>query len=81
MANVKCNKCGHVGDEAEFPKGRDFFQNSYIARCPKECGNVQSPGDASMRMFGGQRPFEYVREEPTTKDPLAVTLHRAGEAS
>lgn len=20
---VKCNKCGHVGDESEFPKGRD----------------------------------------------------------
>lgn len=58
--NVKCNKCGYVGSESEFPKGNDFLQQAYIAACPK-CDNRQSPGDASMRMFGGQRPFEYVR--------------------
>jgi hypothetical protein len=59
--------------------GRDFFQNPYIAGCPK-CDNRQSPGDASMRAFGGSRPFEFVRDsEPT--DALGATLHRAGEAS
>lgn len=58
---VKCNKCEYVGDESEFPKGNDFFQNSYIRGCPK-CDNRQNPGDASMRGFGGERPFVYVRE-------------------
>jgi len=77
---VKCNKCGFVGDESEFPKGHDFFQNSYIAGCPK-CDNRQSPGGASMRGFGGERPFEYIREIPVTSDPLVVTLTRASEAS
>jgi hypothetical protein len=59
MKNIKCNKCQYVGPESEFPKGNDFFQNKYVAGCPK-CDNRQSPGDASMRGFGGQRPFEYV---------------------
>jgi len=83
---VKCNKCDHVADEVDFPKGRDFFQNQYISRCPK-CDNRQSPGDASMRMFGGDRPFEYVRgTEPEVKgdtisDVLPTVMHRAGEAS
>jgi predicted nucleic-acid-binding Zn-ribbon protein len=84
--NVKCNKCGYVGDEKEFPTGRDFFQSSYIAKCPK-CDNRQNPGDASMRMFGGERPFVYVRgEEPKpTGDKLAdavpTVMYRANEAS
>ena len=82
---IKCNKCGHVGEEAEFPKGHDFFQNSYIAGCPK-CDNRQSPGDASMRMFGGQRPFERATEStpiPATDRPssIAETLRRADSVS
>lgn len=79
--NVKCNKCGHVGPESEFPVGYDFFQNKYIAECPKNCGNRQSPGDASMRMFGGTRPFEYQREIPTAANVADTVMHRAGEAS
>lgn len=88
MANmqVQCSKCGHVGPEAEFPKGRDFFQNAYIAACPK-CDNRQNPGDASMRMFGGERPFMFVRgpePEPTGDklvDAFPLVAHRAEEAS
>lgn len=80
--NVKCNQCGYVGDEAEFPKGRDFFQHAFVAACPTGCGNQQSPGDASMRMMGGKRPFEYVREAiPQDADPLTKVLHRAEDAS
>ena len=76
---LTCNKCGHQGDHAEFRKGTDFFQNEFIAGCPK-CDNQQSPGDASMRMFGGERPFSFIRQaEP--ENPLAKTLHRASEAS
>lgn len=78
--NVKCNKCGHVGPEAEFPKGLDFFQREYIGGCPKGCGNHQSPGDASMRMFGGSRPFEYVREA-APMNIVGTVMHRADEAS
>ena len=78
--NVKCNKCGHVGPEDTFPKGRDFFQNTYVAGCPK-CDNRQSPGDASMRMFGGERPFVYVRETPPTGNPVATLFHNSGQAS
>lgn len=79
---VKCNKCGYVGPENEFPKGQDFFQIKYVASCPKsECDNRQSPGDASMRTFGGKRPFVFVRDEPVTDDPLLVTIHRSKEAS
>jgi hypothetical protein len=73
--NIKCNKCGHVGPESEFPKGRDLFQNTYIASCPK-CDNRQSPGNASMRMFGGQRPFERATETP----PIKVTDREAAIA-
>ena len=76
----KCNKCGHVGEESEFPKGRDFFQHPYIASCPMKCGNGQNPGGASMRMFGDTRPFEYVREEPPS-DVVGEVLHNANEAS
>ena len=84
--DVKCSKCGFVGDESEFPKRRDFFQNKYISGCP-ECDNRQSPGDASMRMFGGERPFVYVRQaEPEISgsdvtDALPTVQHRANEAS
>lgn len=80
---VKCNKCDLVADESKFPKGRDFFQNSYIARCADpECDNRQSPGDASMRMMPGKKhPFVFVRDEPLGNDPITVVLHAAGEAS
>ena len=77
--NVKCNKCGYVGDEGEFKKGRDFFQNQFIAGCPK-CDNWQSPGDASMRGFGGERPFAFIRKQEPD-DPLGKVIHRADEAS
>ncbi len=79
MKKVKCNKCGFVGYEDVFKKGKDFMQIEYIAGCPK-CDNWQSPGDASMRMFGGDRPFSYVRAD-APDDPLGKTLHDAGEAS
>lgn len=60
---VKCNKCGYVGEESEFPKGRDFFQRPYIHSCPKNCGNSQSPGNASMSMFpNNQSPFVFIDE-------------------
>ena len=76
---VKCNKCGYIGKVEEFPKERDFFQHWFVAHCPK-CDNWQSPGDASMRMFGGKRPFEFIRgAEPD--DPKGTTFHRANEAS
>jgi len=77
---VKCSKCGHVDVASAFPKGRDLCQITYIASCPKMCGNTQGPGGASMRMFGGERPFTFV-ENSEPDDPLAATLHRAGEAS
>jgi hypothetical protein len=76
---VRCNKCSYVADEDEFPKGHDFFQNQYVASCPK-CDNWQSPGDASMRGFGGKRPFEYVRGD-SPEDPVGRVLHRSEEAS
>lgn len=77
---IKCNKCGYVGEEKEFPVGLDFFQNRYISGCPKECGNNQSPGDASMRMFGGKRPFEYLRNN-APQGIVDQVLHKANEAS
>lgn len=77
---VKCSKCGHVAPESEFPKGNDFFQIPFIAACPK-CDNRQNPGDASFRMGGGERPFMYVRQSPTTGDPVATVFHNAREAS
>ncbi len=86
MEIVKCNKCEYIAPESEFPKGNDFFQNSYIKSCPK-CNNQQNPGNASMRAFDNKRPFIYIREpEPPltgtkTKDALPITLHRASEAS
>lgn len=80
MNKVRCNKCGYVGDESEFPRGRDFCQIPFIAECPK-CDNRQSPGDASMRMFGGDRPFSFVVRSEPVDSPLGITLHRAGEAS
>ena len=79
MKKVKCNKCGFVGNEDEFKKGRDFFQNSFISGCSK-CDNSQNGGDASMRMFGGERPFSYVRIE-SPKDALGKVLHDAEDAS
>ena len=76
---VKCTKCGYIGEDSEFPTGHDFLQTPYVAACPK-CNNRQNPGDASMRMFGGPRPFEYVRE-PSPKDPLSKLMHNASDAS
>lgn len=81
--DVKCNKCGHVADESEFPKGTDFLQNPYVKACPA-CDNRQSPADASLRMFGGKRPFVYVRRAEPSMDmagPYPVVIHRAQEAS
>jgi len=82
---IKCNKCGHVGEEVEFPKGYDFFQKPYISGCPK-CDNRQNPGDASMRMFGGRRPFERIEEHPAIKvtdrqSAMAETLRQADSIS
>ena len=76
---VKCNKCGYVGPREDFPKGQDFFQNEYVKGCPK-CDNHQNPGDASMRMFGGERPFSFIRED-APDEPVSKTLHRSHEAS
>lgn len=80
---VKCNKCGYIGDENEFPKGRDLFQKLFIQACAMDnCNNKQSLGDASLRMFPGiQHPFTYLRKPTTTLDPLAIVLHNAGKAS
>ncbi len=81
MRYVKCNKCGYVGPEGEFPKDWDFLQQPFVAKCPK-CDNWQTPGGASMRMFGGERPFEFVRKpKPENADALATVIHRANEAS
>jgi len=60
---VKCNKCGYIGNEKEFPKDRDFLQVPFVKKCPK-CDNLQSPGGASMRMMPGEKhPFEEVSDE------------------
>ena len=82
---IKCNKCGFTGESEEFRHGHDFFQKDFIAGCPN-CDNRQSPGDASMRMFGGKRPFERMIE--TAPIPVsdrasaqAETLRRAGNVS
>ena len=77
--DIKCNKCGHIAPSSDFPKDRDFFQKEFIAARPK-CGNRQNPGDASMRMFGGDRPFEGVRPD-ASRTILDKVLHQAGEAS
>lgn len=80
---VKCNKCGYIGEESEFPKGTDFSQRSFVKGCPKNCGNSQNPGDASMRMMPSdkKRPFEYIRPGPANKTAVGITMHRASEAS
>jgi hypothetical protein len=78
---VKCNGCGYIGEESEFPKGRDFFQQPYVRACPK-CDNRQTPGDASMRMMPGMtHPFEYVRGGPLSSDPVSLVLHNKSEAA
>ena len=78
---IKCNKCGHIAPASDFPKGQDFFQREFISSCPKECGNQQNPGDASMRMFGGERPFVFVQNTPEPEDAVGKVLHRAKEVS
>ncbi len=78
---VKCNKCGYIGDELEFPKGKDFVQKDYIKSCPK-CDNHQNPGDASMRMFysDNEKPFKYINQSEFD-DPLLEVLRRSNQAS
>jgi len=79
---VKCNKCGHVGLRSTFPTGNDFFQNVYIRGCPNpKCDNSQSPGDASMRGFGGSRPFTFVQSPETDGTVIGEVMKRANEAS
>lgn len=80
---VRCNKCGHEGPEDEFPKGRDFFQNPFIAGCSQSgCSQRQSPGDASMRGFGGERPFSYVgRTSAAPNDLIGTVIQRSSDAS
>ncbi len=78
---VKCSKCDHIALFPEWPKGRDFFQNTYISSCIKECGNTQSPCDASMRGFGGDRPFVFVEALPSDGTVIGEVLAMAGEAS
>ncbi|HDZ26832.1 MAG TPA: hypothetical protein ENH65_10035 [Candidatus Aminicenantes bacterium] len=80
MRQVKCNGCGFIGNEDEFKKGQDMFQNSFIAGCPK-CENRQSRGDASMRMFGGDRPFSFIDRAEKPGNPLGIVLHNSDEAS
>lgn len=78
---VKCNGCGYIGDESEFPKGRDFFQNQFISGCPK-CNNCQSPGGASLRMMPGQKhPFEFVKTIGKSDNPAIRVFQDANEAS
>lgn len=77
---VRCNKCGYTADESEFKHNRDFFQNRFVSGCPK-CDNLQSPGNASMRMFGGERPFVFIEKLVPPDTALNETLKRAGEAS
>lgn len=81
---IKCNKCGYIGEDKEFPIGHDFFQCSYVSGCPK-CDNQQNPGDASMRIFGGKRPFERVETMPIKVTDLETaimeTIRRANEVS
>ena len=78
--NVKCDSCGYVADESEFPKGKDLFQKEFIAACPK-CPNRQTVAAASMRMFGTPKPFVFIRPGPMRDDALAETLHDASDAS
>ena len=78
---VKCSRCGYEGPECEFQKGRDFFQHTYIAACPKRCGNRQSPGEASFRAFGGDRPFVYVDRADESGTVIERVVHRSTEAS
>ena len=72
---VKCNKCGFVADIDQFTIGHDFFQNPYVAACPN-CDNNQTPGGASVRGFGGERPFEYIRGAQKSNDPELTTRLR-----
>ncbi|KKK70215.1 hypothetical protein LCGC14_2926250 [marine sediment metagenome] len=80
---VKCNKCGYTGKRNEFPKRQDFFQREYIAGCANpDCNNSQNPGDASIRMFGGERPFSFVRTEiPDDAPSIVKVLGSAQDAS
>jgi len=78
---IKCNKCGYIGERSEFPTGYDFFQIPFVNGCPKNCGNLQSPGDASLRMMPSQEhPFTYLRSKPNGP-PIVDVLHDANEAS
>lgn len=79
---VRCNKCGTVADALTFGIGYDFFQEPYIGSCAnKDCDNRQSPGDASMRMFGGARPFEFISAAPPAQNVAEQVLRHANGAS
>ena len=76
---IRCNKCGFTGDDETFRWGTDFFQRPFVKGCP-QCDNRQNPGDASMRMFGGDRPFTFIRDiEP--ENTLEEAILAASEAS
>ena len=78
---VRCTQCGHEAPESDFPHGRDFFQNSFIAACP-QCDNRQSPGNASMRMMqGNAHPFVRVDAQPRPTDAIGSVIHDANEVS
>lgn len=79
---IRCNKCQHQGEISEFRTGRDFFQHTYVAGCPK-CDNSQSPGDASMRMFGGERPFAAVEKVSVSpqETPVEQVMRQARSIS
>jgi hypothetical protein len=77
---IRCNKCGFEGPQSEFRMGSDFFGKPFVSGCP-ECENRQNPGDASMRMFGGERPFSAIRPGPASDSPLTTVLHSAEDAS
>ncbi len=72
MRQVKCNRCGYIGDESEFPKGHDFLQNEYISKCANtECDNRQSPSEASTGVSGDDQPFEFIGEVASEEAAMA----------
>ena len=57
-----------------FPKIMTFSRNNIFQ-------NAKCDNHASMRMFGGERPFTYIRSEEITDNPLIKVFHQADEAS
>lgn len=75
---VKCNRCGHIGPESEFPKGRDFFQNAYIRACPTGCGKPERTGTreketAMSKITSG----EWTAECVVTLDAVEDVINKA----